>query len=863
MPKGFKDLKGVVKRHPDGFGFFISDDPEQPDVYIPRKSMDGVMSNDRILVRVTREPGGDRFRGEVLEVLARGTARAMGAYHQTAPGIGILYDKSFAWGEDLHVTCSVDMLAKDGDLVTVQIEEYPGSQKGFQGKIISVIGDAADPQNDSIRMLNAHSIPYEFSKATLREAQAIPAEVATADMVGRHDIQKIPIITIDGKTAKDFDDAVFTEKTSSGFHLIVAIADVSHYVKIGSAIDDDAYLRGTSTYFPNFVAPMLPEKLSNELCSLKPNVPRLALVADMQLSFTGDLVKSEFYEGVIKSHARVTYGEAQEVVEGRTPEQFKNVEQNILRCADLAKILMAKRFREGSLDLEIPETEIQIDETGQPVDIIQSERLFAHRLIEELMLTANVAVAKFFKEKNVDAIYRIHEPPLAEAMENFENFLKVFGFDRHLGGGHLQKKMTKALEHFKGHPKEHILHILALRSLSQAKYSPHNVGHFGLGFEDYTHFTSPIRRYPDLIVHRTLKAILYPKQGYQLMSEADLESAGMMLSATEQRSVKAERQIKSIKKARFMAQHLGEEFDGVINSVTRFGIFVLLRQFDVDGLVRLEELGDDYFEYDEEKLQLVGKRSGITFEIGEPIKVVVARTDIEQGQIDLVLADQVAVRKGASKPTMVGRVAKAKGPYGKEPGREGHHGHGKKQGSEKLRHGKPSAKNVDGKRDGERDKAQSKGRGRKRRGEASDKNKGKRRGRKGKVVGRDQDQDRQRNRDEKTDRKFTQNKATDAPRQREKERSSVGRKEQEERGKGREQSFDSERVSKPASARPALGPTKLKIEAPLRGLNRLKRFLKMDGASEKPVEKSEKRGTSEKDPSGLRSSRVSKRRRPR
>ncbi len=461
MAKNLRESTGFVKRHPDGFGFFIPDEAEEPDVYIPRKSMSGVMSNDRVRVRVTREPGGDRFRGEVVEIIARSTTRAMGQYSEVTPGKGILHDRSFAWGEDLSVVCPSHLTAKSGDLVAVQIEDYPDSPKGFWGKVIAVLGDIQDPQNDSERILHAHSIPFEFSKKTMLEAARIPDEVEESDMQDRKNLRHLPIITIDGKTAKDFDDAVFVEMSREGFHLIVAIADVSHYVKPSTAIDEDAYIRGTSTYFPNFVAPMLPEKLSNELCSLKPNVPRLALVADMRLDFSGNLRSSEFYEAVIESKARVTYGEAQDVIEGRPLAEFSHVQDNILHCADLAKVLMGKRFREGSLDLEIPETEIELDETGQPVDILQSERLFSHRLIEELMLTANVAVARFFKEKDIPALYRFIEPPVAEATGHFESFLKAFGFTRNLSGGQLQKKISKALEHFHGHPKEHILHILA------------------------------------------------------------------------------------------------------------------------------------------------------------------------------------------------------------------------------------------------------------------------------------------------------------------------------------------------------------------------------------------------------------------
>lgn len=629
-----KKMIGVVKRHPDGYGFFIPEDKNMPDVYIAKQSMVGIMTNDKIEIIVKRE--GDRFRGDVVSVVERKTTKVNGQLKWLNASQGLLRDESFGWGEDLKVTWPPQIKPKDKDWVIVKITSYPEQVRGFQGQVEAIIGDISDPLNDNTRVLAMNNVPLQFSAKALEEARRLPAEVTEDQWVGRKDLRTKKFITIDGRTAKDFDDAIYVEKLKSGFRLWVAIADVSHYVREGSAIDRDAYERGTSTYFPNFVAPMLPEALSNELCSLKPNVPRLSLVAQMDIDFSGNVSSSIFYEAVILSHARVIYGEAQEVIDGSCPESLTHVKNEILIASELAHILMKKRFDEGSLNLEIPESTIEVDQAGVPVDIIRSERIFAHRLIEELMLAANVAVAKFITQKKSPAMYRIHERPKEDALATLERFLIVFGYNRNLAGGNLQKRITKALEEFSGRPEETVVNILALRSMSQAKYSPQNVGHFGLGFEDYTHFTSPIRRYPDLIVHRLVKANLGIK-GYRRYSMEDMEEAGVMLSGCEQRSVKAERQVQSIKKARFLGKHLGEEFDGVISSVAKFGIFVTLRLFDVDGLVKVEELGNDYFEFDEEKLTLKGRNGGKTYSIGDSIKIQVAAADHQMGRVDFVL----------------------------------------------------------------------------------------------------------------------------------------------------------------------------------------------------------------------------------
>lgn len=630
---------GTVKRHPDGFGFFIPEAPGTPDVYIPKQFMNGVMTNDKVEVAVYPEPGGNRFRGEVLKIIDRSFKNVIGKYQELNDQYGIILDTNNNWGANLSIPRKWANNAKPDDLVVVQITSYPTNKEPFLGKITEVLGDANDPLYDTKKVIINHKIPHIFSGAVEKESLEFSHDLSPQNFKHRRDLTKTPLITIDGKTAKDFDDAIYVEQTPNGFHLIVAIADVSHYVKIGSAIDTEAYERGTSVYFPNFVVPMLPEVLSNELCSLKPDVYRLCLVADMQFDFQGHNISSEFYEAVMKSHARVTYGEAQEVIDGSCPKQFEHVSNMILRAADLAKILMSRRFQAGSLDLEIPETELIIDESGNPVDIIRAERIFAHRLIEEMMLVANVEVAKFIGRNNKEVLYRIHEPPKLEKIEALNTHLHNFGSRTILDTQNLQKNLGKALHEFTGTPQEIILNILILRSMNQAKYSPDNVGHFGLGFEDYCHFTSPIRRYPDLIVHRVIKNIL-GIPGYELPSESTLSTAGTMLSACEQRSVKSERQLHAIKKARFIQAYMGQEFEGIISSVAKFGIFVLLRQFDVDGLVKIEDLGDDHFLFIEESMMLKGKISGIEYKLGDTVKIQVVACDVELGQINFILTDQ-------------------------------------------------------------------------------------------------------------------------------------------------------------------------------------------------------------------------------
>lgn len=646
---------GTVKRHPDGFGFLIPEDASLPDIYISRQYMSGVMTNDRVEAEVFRArpmdrgasgSGSERLFGEVKRVISRAHARIVGRFLPVDRRYGVIQDDGRGWGMDLRIPTEDSKGAREGDWIAVEITDYASNDKPLSGRVVSVIGDVEDPLNDVIRVIHEKGVPNEFSYATEREAAALGTEVTAAERADREDLRDVTLVTIDGTTARDFDDAVYVENTPEGFRVLVAIADVSHYVKPGSAIDEDAYTRGTSTYFPNFVVPMLPEELSNELCSLKPAVDRLCFVCEMKLDFQGVIRESRFFEAVMNSKARITYGEAQEIIDGEPSEKYRDlphVRENVLRAADLAKILMAKRFREGSLELEIPETQVVVDSSGETIDVVRGTRLFAHRLIEELMLVTNVATARFFEEHRIHGIYRIHEEPGEDNIKAVEKMMwNLLGPTRgKIGHGQgLQKKLTKALQAAASVPGGQILNVLTLRAMNQAKYSSENVGHFGLGFSHYSHFTSPIRRYPDLIAHRLIKAVLYPRYRNQGMEIEELGAAASHLSSCEQRSVKAERAVIAIKKARFLRRYLGQILEGSVTSVAKFGIFVTLREFEIDGLVKLESLGPDRWVFDDQNMRLYGRRTGRVFKLGDVLKVLVAQVDVGNGKIDFALEDE-------------------------------------------------------------------------------------------------------------------------------------------------------------------------------------------------------------------------------
>ncbi len=632
-----KRVTGVAKRHPDGFGFLIPDQSDQPDLFLSPREMTGVMTNDRVTAEVKKEKRGERFSGVHLKIIQRGVTHVVGQIHKYESGVFHVHDGFKKWGAVLKIPFKKSSGAGKGDLVAVKILKYPSKKSDFIGQVVEVIGDNQDPNTDTKRVLHSHQIPMEFPPEVMDEVEHIPLKVDIKEHKDRKDLRKMAFITIDGVTAKDFDDAIHVQQTKRGFCLFVAIADVSHYIKQAGNIDNEAVKRGTSVYLPDFVVPMLPEELSNGICSLKPNVDRLAFVCEMETNFDGNVNNAQVYEAVICSQARITYGQAQEIIDGHETHKKEAVQKNILQASRLAEILMKKRHREGSLELEIPETEVVVNELGQTVDVIKSQRVFAHKLIEELMLAANVSVAKMIQKKEKPSLFRVHPPPDSENIDRLQIFLSQFGIHKKLKDGHLQKKLTKCLQEFKSQPQGIILNILTLRSMNQAAYNKDNIGHFGLGFSHYTHFTSPIRRYPDLIVHRILKKLFTSSPSGCLYSEEDLGSFGTLLSGAEQRAIKAERQVVAIKKARFLEDRIGQNFSGIVSGVTKFGLFVLLRQFGIDGLIKVENLGNEFFEFHEENLMLRGQKTGRIYKLGDPLSVLVTAVDTVDGKIDFLL----------------------------------------------------------------------------------------------------------------------------------------------------------------------------------------------------------------------------------
>lgn len=634
-------LKGRVQGHPDGFGFLVREDGG-PDLFLPEKEMAKVLHGDQVIARVVGIDRKGRPEGKIVEVTERANQRLVGRVH-VEHGVSFVVAENRRISQDILISPPEKgdkkaLRPKPGQVVMVEIVEQPSKERQPIGRIVEILGNYADPGMEIEIALRKHELPFEFSKAARAQTKKLPDAVRKNDWKGREDVTGLPLVTIDGETAKDFDDAVWCARQGKGFRLVVAIADVSHYVPDGSPLDLDARRRGNSVYFPRRVIPMLPEKLSNGLCSLNPQVERLCMVCDMNIAATGAIRHYRFYPAVMFSHARLTYTEVAAALydeDAAARAKIGPLLPHLENLDALYRVLAKAREKRGAIDFETVETRMIFDDHGKILRIEPYERNDAHRIIEECMLAANVCASAFLKEREHPALYRIHEGPTPERLEKLRAFLGTFGL--HLTGGEAPqaKDYAKLLDKIKDRPDKQLLQTVMLRSLKQAIYSPDNVGHFGLAYESYTHFTSPIRRYPDLLIHRAIKSALAGRR----YDTIDWEAVGLACSATERRADEATRDVEAWLKCWYMQDRIGEIFTGSISSVVPFGIFVALDEVFVEGLVHVSDLGRDYFHFDAKAHAMVGERTGARYRLADRVRVQLVRVDLDQNKIDFRLAD--------------------------------------------------------------------------------------------------------------------------------------------------------------------------------------------------------------------------------
>jgi ribonuclease R len=673
------EIEGQVQGHRDGHGFLIRDNGES-DIYLSPNEMRAVLHRDRVKVRIVRQDRKGRPEGRIVEIIERPEQPIIGRLLQEG-GLWLVAPEDKRYGQDVMIPKGATGTAKPGQVVVVELTEPPALFGQPVGRVKEVLGEIDDPGMEIEIAVRKYSVPHEFSAGCLDQAKGLPDKVLAKDRKDRVDLRDVPLVTIDGEDARDFDDAVYCEPAKvgrgKGWRLLVAIADVSHYVQTGSDIDIDAYDRATSVYFPRRVIPMLPEKLSNGLCSLNPDVDRLCMVCDMLVNAKGDVHAYQFYPAVMHSHARFTYTEVAAILANtRGPEAAKRKARvtDLMNLQDVYRALLASRAVRGAVDFETTETQIVCDESGRIEKIVPRVRNEAHRLIEEAMLAANVCSADFIQQGKHPGLFRVHEGPTAEKKDILRNYLKALGLGMSISDDPHTSEFQKIAQATKDRPDAQQIHTMLLRSMQQAIYTPVNSGHFGLAYEAYTHFTSPIRRYPDLLVHRVIKSILLGRK-YQLpqlpvpgeahakltkrleknkaakgasdanaprvrMSAADQqawEAAGLHCSANERRADEASRDVEAWLKCKYMREHLGEEYGGVVSAATSFGIFVTLDALYVEGLVHITELGGEYFRFDELRQELRGERTGIRYAIGTRVQVQVSRVDLDGRKIDFRL----------------------------------------------------------------------------------------------------------------------------------------------------------------------------------------------------------------------------------
>ncbi len=631
-------VRGRVIAHPDGFGFLVPDEGGE-DVFLPPREMQALLHGDRALVRIAGIDRRGRREGVVVEVLERAHEEVVGRLIVDA-GVGFVAPDNKRITQDILIPPDRMDGARDGQIVVARLIEQPSRRKQPIGEIVEVLGEHMAPGMEIDIAIRAHELPHVWPEAVEREIAEFGTEVPEEAKQGREDLRELPLVTIDGPDARDFDDAVFAEpRADGGWRLIVAIADVSAYVHLGSALDDEARLRGNSVYFPQQVIPMLPEVLSNGLCSLNPKVDRLCMAVELMIDDEGWMESYRFLEGVMRSHARLTYDQVARMVVERDPalrERHAELVPHLDHLYGLYQALRAAREERGAIDFETTETEFEFDEQRKIRAIRPAERNEAHKIIEECMITANVAAAKFLNRHRINALYRVHEGPAPEKVEELRAFLNEFGL--HLRGGDkpTPRDYMAVLQQIEGRPDQHLIQTVMLRSLSQAQYSPDaDIGHFGLSLDDYTHFTSPIRRYPDLIVHRAIRHLLSGrKPGRFPYSYEDMVQLGEHCSLTERRADEATRDAADWLKCEFMLDKVGEVYTGTISGVAPFGIFLELDEVYVEGMVHVTNLPKDYYEFDPVGHRMVGRHTGRSYRIGDRVEVIVARVDLDERKID-------------------------------------------------------------------------------------------------------------------------------------------------------------------------------------------------------------------------------------
>ncbi|QQK77848.1 ribonuclease R [Salicibibacter cibarius] len=658
IPEKMNLLKGTVQAHRKGFAFILPEDSGQDDVYVAPGDLAGAMNRDTVFVRIQSRSGGqsgDRSEGAVVRILERGTTRVVGTfldyerYGFVTPDDKRLY-------EDVFIPKGQEHGAADGHKVVVELTKYPEGRMGAEGVVATILGHKNDPGTDILSIIHKHELPGAFPEDVQAEAAAAPDEIQTAEIERRHDLREETIVTIDGADAKDLDDAVTVKRLDNGnYRLGVHIADVSYYVKEGSAIDVEAENRGTSSYLVDRVIPMIPHRLSNGICSLNPKVDRLTLSCEMEISPEGDVVDHDIFESVIRTSARMTYTEVKEILVDQneeTRERYRALVPLFEDMEKLAGILRNKRFERGAIDFDFKEANVEMDEDGHPVDVRIIERSVAERLIEEFMLAANETIAEHFHWLKLPFIYRIHEDPDEEKLQSFLEFITSFGYVMKGRGDSIHPgALQEVLQAVKGEAEETVINTVMLRSMQQAKYDPANIGHFGLAADFYTHFTSPIRRYPDLIVHRLIRTYLVKNQtGKKTVDhwQGRLPDIAKHSSAMERRSVDAERDVDDLKKTEFMKDKIGEEFPAFVSGAANFGLFIRLEN-TIEGLVHVSNLTDDYYHYDERQYALIGERTANMFRIGDRVDVRVLDVNMDEPSIDFEIVGMPERKKRKSR----------------------------------------------------------------------------------------------------------------------------------------------------------------------------------------------------------------------